>query len=350
MGQRVIGVLARSFLIAGTVMLASCASTGSTTTSNRPGEAARTVTSVERSALREQAIELLIRDAQSDQPQLRANAIEGLLQAPARAEPLIALGLKDENLGVRSVAAMAAGRAQMRSLAAAVRPLLSDESPFVRASAVYALTRLGDAPNPQPLADLLLTDPSPRVRAHAAFILGELKNRSATGMLRQAVLDKLSRSSPAEVRLLQLQIAEALVKLGDEQQVQTIRAALFPSRPEELEAAALAIQIIGEIKDRGAIDQLIYLASYKDEAGQPMPAEIRLAIASALAKMDVREGAFLAREYQASPIPAVRAQAASVYGETGQDANLIPLAEMMNDPEGIVRVAAAAATVKITRR
>lgn len=306
--------------------------------------------SVARSELRERAIAFLSTTAQGTDPQLRANAIEGMLPSPSRAEPLIALGLKDDNLGVRSVAAMAAGRIQTRSMAASLRPLLTDQSPYVRAAAIYALIRLGESVDPAPLATMLLTDPSPRVRAHAAFLLGELRNRSASGMLRQAAIERMSFASPEELRLFQLQLAEALIKLGEESQVQTVRAALYPSRPEELEAAALAIQIIGEVKDRGAIDQLIYLDFYKDETGKPMPPEIRLAIAAAMAKMGMREGVFIANEFKSSPLPTVRAQAASVYGETGQIENLVELERMMEDPSGLVQVAAAAAIVKITSR
>lgn len=312
------------------------------------GEAPAAMSSVERSQIRERAIEMLLASTQATPAQMRANAIEGLLGAPSRLETAVALGLKDENLGVRSVAAMAVGRARIGSLGPACEPLLMDSSSFVRISATYAQMRLGRPVDPGQLSAFLLGDPSPRVRAHAAYVLGELKNPSAAGMLRQALLDKMSLAPSEEVRLMQLQIAEALVKLGDSAQVQTVRAALYPSRPEELEAAALAIQILGEVRDRGAIDQLIYLDAYRDESGQRMPAEVRLSIASAMAKMGMKEGAFIAREFQASEIAAVRAQAASVFGETGQRENLRQLAAMMDDPDGFVRVAAAASVLKIT--
>ena len=309
-----------------------------------------TVTAVSRSELRERAIETLTSAVQSPVPQMRANAIEGMLSAPSRLEPLVALGLKDENLGVRSVAAMCVGRATLRSLGSAVTPLASDESAFVRLSATYSMMRLSIPVDPHAISQSLLTDPSPRVRAHAAYVLGELKNPSAAGMLRQALLDKMPLAPSEEVRLMQLQIAEALVKLGDSAQVQTVRAALYPSRPEELEAAALAVQIIGEVKDRGAIDQLIYLDAYVDESGQRMPAEVRLALASSMARMGMREGTFIAQEFKDNPNPAIRAQAASVFGETGQSANLGPLAILLDDAEGNVRVAAASAILKITSR
>lgn len=332
------------------LLTASCGSSSTPKPASTSEPAPVVSSAVSRSELRERAIDTLTTAVQSPVPQMRANAIEGMLQAPTRLESLVALGLKDENLGVRSVAAMCVGRAKLRTLAPAVSPLLSDQSAFVRLSANYALMRLNESSDPNAIATALLSDPSPRVRAHAAYVLGELGNKSATGMLRQALLEKNPLASAEEVRLMQLQVAEALVKLGDTAQVQTVRAALYPSRPQELEAAALAVQIIGEVKDRGAIDQLIYLDAYTDETGQRMPAEIRLALASALAKMGMREGSYIAEEFKDSPIPAIRAQVASVFGETGQNANLTPLAVLLEDPEGNVRVAAAAAILKITSR
>lgn len=330
-------------------ILASCdkSSTPAPATTTEPQPM---VSAVNRSELRERAIDTLTNAVQSPIPQMRANAIEGMLLAPTRLESLVALGLKDENLGVRSVAAMCVGRAKLRTLGPAVGPLLSDGSGFVRLSANYALMRLGEPADPNAISSALLSDPSPRVRAHAAYVIGELGNKSATGMLRQALLEKMPLASAEETRLMQLQVAEALIKLGDTAQVQTVRAALYPSRPQELEAAALAVQIIGEVKDRGAIDQLIYLDAYVDETGQRMPAEVRLALASALAKMGLKEGSFIAQEFKDSDMPAIRAQVASVFGETGQTANLEPLAVLLDDPEGNVRVAAAAAILKITSR
>src|SRR5690606_25134635 len=127
----------------------------------------------------------------------------------------------------------------------AVRPLVRDESPMARLAAVYALHRCGDT---SPDADLTplgaaLWDESPRVRAHAAFILGEIGDPSAIPMLRDSLRAPANRVSRSEVRLTQLQIAEARIKLGDEEPLHEVRAALYPSRPDDLEATALAAQI-----------------------------------------------------------------------------------------------------------
>jgi HEAT repeat protein len=110
--------------------------------------------------------------------------------------------------------------------------------------------------------------------------------------------------------------------------------------------AALAVQIIGQVRDRGAIDQLIYLTAYRDAQAGQMPAEIRLGAAMSLARMGKTEGTFIVNEYAGSTMPVLRAQAALAYGQIGRTENLPRLEQMLNDPEGITRVAAAAGVLK----
>lgn len=296
--------------------------------------------------LKDRATNLILKLTSDPNPLIRANAIEALADSPARLEPEAVKALIDPNAGVRSTAAMMIGRLQLSSQVASVTPLLKDPSSFVRASAIYALARCGQNVDQSPLAELLLGDPSPRIRSHAAFLIGELGETSAAAMLREAAKSRMNKASPSEVRLMQLQIAEALVKLGDDSQMETIRAALYPSRPEDLEAAALAVQIIGQVKDRGAIDHLIYLTAYRDNKGGQMPAEVRLGAASSLARMGLDQGAFIADEYAGSPNPVLRAQAAFVYGQVGRSENLPKLERMMGDAEGQARVSAAAGVLK----
>lgn len=295
--------------------------------------------------IREEATNRLFALAASPTPQVRANAIEGLERVGPRSEPAVALALADENPGVRSVAAMVAGRAGMAALIPTLREKTRDESEFVRASAVAALNQLNQKADPTELSTMLLESPNPRLRAHAAFLIGEMGEASALPMLRQAWMTPIRSASEIERRLLRLQVVEAMVKLGDETSIDTLRAALYPSRPDELEATALAVQIIGEVGDRGSIDQLIYLAD--ESADRVMPAEVRLAVAGALAKMGLTQGGFIADEYATSPIDVVRAQAAAVYGRTGRTEHLPNLGVMLDDPSELVQVAAAAAVVDL---
>lgn len=300
------------------------------------------------SVAREDAVEMLLKASEDANALVRANAIEALEGAPGRIGEVALRGLSDPNVGVRTVSAMVIGRARLRDAAPAARALLSDPSDYARAAAIYALRRCGFDENPTPLAKMVTSHSDARVRAHAAFILGELGDKSAVPLLRQAAMSTSSRATSGERRLLELQIAEALIKLGDERELQTVRAALYPSRPEQLEATALAVQIIGEVKDRGSIDQLIYMTAYEGMGMQRMPAEVRLAVADALAKMGQTEGTFIADEYAGHEIDAIRAQAAAVYGRVGQAENLKPLRRMMDDPSRLVQVAAAGGILGLT--
>ncbi len=298
------------------------------------------------SELRERAVEGIVELASHPEDQVRANTMEAISLTPGRAEPILAAGLKDPNLGVRSVAAICAGRAGLANLAPSIRPLLSDPSPFVRASAIFALQKLGDEIDPGPLAQMFLTDASTRVRSLAAFLLGELGNPSAVGLLHQGSREPAARSAAAESRLLALQIAEARVKLGDTSQLETIRAALYPSRPEELEATALAVQIIGQVRDHSATNEVIRLITTPDPMGRPMPAEIMLGSALTLAQLGQPKGDYIADAYATNPNAVLRAQAAAVYGYLGGPESLAKLEILIEDPEASVRVAALAAVVR----
>lgn len=314
----------------------------------RQGERAEVGDAVSLSELRERAIEMLTLGAASDWAEERANSLEALSLAPSRAEPLVRAALGDENVGVRAVAAMIVGRKRLTELAPYVEPLLDDGAAIVRSSAIYAMRRCGYDADPTLLGRMLTGSRDARQRAHAAFLLGELGDRSALPMLRDAARDPMTRASQAEARLLRLQIAEARVKLGEDEAMHEIRAALYPARPEELEATALAAQIIGQVDDRGSIDQLIYLTARQDDRRRFMPAEVRLAAAGALAELGLRQGSFIAEEFVSSDRATLRAQAAYVFGQTGKPENLPVLKRLLDDDELIVRISAAAAVLKIS--
>lgn len=308
------------------------------------------ITAVNLSALRERAIGMLTDLASHQNPQVRANAVEGLEAAPGRVETVVGLAVLDDNVGVRSVGLMVAGRHEIDSALPAARLNASDPSPYVQAAALFALKRLDQNPDLSPLGRMLFEADEPSVRAHAAFILGEIGEDSALSMLRQAAARPMPRASESSLLLMRLQMAEAMVKLGDDEQVHTLHAALYPSRPEDLEAAALAAQILGEVDAQRSIPDLINLALQQDEQGNPMPAEIRLAAAHSVAKLGRRDGDFIADEYASSPNPAIRAQVASVYASTLPRDRLGILEAMLDDADPTVQVAAAAGVLRATNR
>lgn len=335
----------------GAVTSSSRASTPSPNGSDTPSRSARIVqySGAEKAALRERALELLVNTALAGSNEERANAMEALTSTPARLGPVAESALQDENVAVRTVAAMAIGKAKARQYVGKVAPLLKDASPFARSAAIFALRRSGVGADPSSLAPMLF-DSSPRLRAHAAYILGELGDKSALGPLREAHKIGTGQANQSEVRISDLQIAEARVKLGDSAALSDIRASLFPARAEDLEATVLAIQIIGQVKDNASINRLIDLTAAKDPTGQDLPGEVRMAAAIALARMGQPEGSYIAREFFAGGQEAMRAQAAHLFGATRRPENLQILSRMLEDPDGRVRVAAAAAIIKIADR
>ena len=79
------------------------------------------------------------------------------------------------------------------------------------------------------------------------------------------------------------------------------------------------------------------------------PAEVRLGIAQALSGMGIKGGAYIADVFKANPSPALRAQAAFVYGFVGKS-QLATLEAMMADPDPTVRIAAAASVLRVDPR
>lgn len=339
----------------GVMLLGGCAGgaggSGGGGSSQQP-EPAIMLSAVERSELRERAATLLADMAMDQDPAIRANAIESLTRAPARLRTVLPVALEDANPAVRSVAAMAAGQTDRCEVGAQLRGMLTDSSPFVRSSAAFALARCGEAVDLAELATLLLTDPSPRLRAHASYLLGELGDASAVPMLLDAAAQPLPRATDIEARLLQIQIAEALVKLGDRAQSHTLYTALYAFRAEELEATVLAVQILGELGLRESISNLNNLLAFRDERGGTMPPEVQLITARALMRLGARgEPPYVqvGRVRADSPDPGLRALAAHVLGESRLDADLVRLRRLLQDPDPFVQVAAGAGVLQATR-
>lgn len=333
-------------------LLAGCSSPGGTRATKDSvaitTEAGTSAENIFLSQVREQALSLLAQAGSSDDAEERYNSIEALLPVPSRLEPAVRRGLMDPDDRVRIVAAMAVGKARLTRLVPFVRALLDDKSEMVRAAAVFAVFKCGDENVSQQALGSLLQHPRPLFRAHAAWLLGEMGNPSALPMIRDAARDPMPRADQAQTRILRLQLCEAMIKLGDNRALDEVRAALFPSRPEELEATALAIQIMGNIKDKPSQGQLVQLIDKADPQAGKMPAEVRLAAATAMAKMGQPRGGYVADEYRTSTAAPVRAQAALLYGETRHRQYVAVLEPMMADPDSLVRVAAAAGILKIT--
>ncbi len=305
-----------------------------------------------RSELREKAISTLVEATHSDSAMIRANAIEALQKVPNRSLEAVRRGLRDDNLGVRFVAAMSASELRLTAAVPDLQPLLRDPEPAVRAAAICALRNCGEKVDPTPIARMLAS-PDLSLRMNAALVLGEIGDKSAVPMLRDMADENNDALLPGEQRLFRMQIAESLIKLGWRDAIDAVRAALYPSSSEEIESAIFAAQIIGEVRDRGSAPELVNRIEDRVSGSQEylMPPELRMAAATSLAKIGYTDGRYVALEYITNEADAIRAQAVITLGYTGSALDLQILDAMVtDDPSIAVEVSAASAILILGER
>lgn len=290
---------------------------------------------------------LLMEAARSTNPLIRANAIEALLPARDAAAPMALRALDDPNRGVRFVAAMTVGELRTFEAEPRLRRMLRDESDSVRAAAIYALTRIGAPVDPSPLGSMIVSSDS-EVKGNAAIVLGLLGDPAALPLLRDAVQRASILASTADTRRVDMQIAEAMVRLGEEREIEVIRAALF-APDDQAEFTVLACQMLGQLGDRA------YLGALQDKAtrrgAQQEPIEVRLAAAAAAARLDpLRAPIEAVLEQVGNESFVVRAQAAHGLGWF-RDARVPPVVTtMLSDPNALVQVAAAGSALRLLER
>ena len=295
---------------------------------------------------RERAISILLAAGRSEWPQFRANALEALTSDVQLLRGEIVGGLLDENRGVRFVALMALYEARLWALAPLVEPMLDDPSDSVRAAAMLVLDGAGKEIDLTPLA-MMASSGDPEIRANAYVVLGLLGNRSAAALIRDSLGDSLGLVAQDRVRIVDLQAAAALVRLGEQKEIEPLRAALF-APVEQSELTALAIQALIELQDKASTGMLVRLVEASGD--QQRPPEIRLFAASAVARLGMQEPGPLLRlasEYLAFEDPLIRAQVAILLGDVSDATALSELSAMMRDPSPIVQLAAAGGVLKL---
>jgi HEAT repeat protein len=295
----------------------------------------------EAESLRQRAMQVLLEAIDSENPFVRANVVEAMQEDPPRALPLTQRALRDEHPAVRFAAVVTAGMLDLRTLAPAIEPLLNDPNASVRAAALYALHCLDQQVDITPLASLL-TSRNPNVRANTAMLLGLLGDESAIPMLQAAARVPLPRRTSGErAAVVRTQIAEAVVRLGDESELDVLRAGVFS---ELGEVRVVSINALGEVGDeRMAVALQGLLISQP-----PEPAEIRLATAATLARLGREGGLPVAMTFAEHESPVLRAQAAWALGWFSDEPSLQQLVQMLNDPVQQVRVTAAAGVLRRT--
>ncbi len=271
---------------------------------------------------------------------VRAYAFEAMQHAPDLLAELGPRGLVDPNRGVRFVTTMAMGRAELRSAAALIEPGLLDESDSVRAASIFALRSFGEAADPSPLAGMAMSE-DPEIRGNATMILGMLGNPSAIPVIEASLGRGMRLQNPMRVRITELQAAEALVSLGDQEDVEPIRAALF-APVEQGELTVLACDILGRLEDQQARPMLMRLILA--EGTQRRPPEIRVAAAGAIFRLPGPHEPFLQGillEAAGGEDPRLRTQAAEALSRVETPEARSALERLLSDEELPVRTAAA---------
>ena len=331
--RRLVAVFLRTGLC-GVVLFGSLLSTACAGPAAKPPA----TTPQRRAQLVRRAVEQVLVAARSDDAFLRANAVETAAFIPDRAPFLLRVGVDDKSPVVRFAAMATMGKLRLKELEPSARRLLADPDESVRAAAMFALGQCGTSVNASAMATMLASA-DPGVRANLALLLGLTRDPSAIPLLKDAAKAPLKRASPQQAALVRLQIAEAVVNLGDEGSIDALEAAAFSQFDE---VRVLAVLILGRLEDRRMEPAL---AGMLDRP----PVELQVAAAQALATMGRSRGLNVVLRAAGSATPTVRAQAAIALGAFREPAASDKLAQMLDDPQPQVRIAAAAALLRRAR-
>lgn len=320
---------------------------------------AKTAAEIRREA-NARAVKIVLEASRADHPRLRANAIEAARYMPDRILPMAQLAVEDEHEAVRFAALALTGELKIKGMMSAARKHLDDDSPAVRAAALFALHQLGENVNLTPMAETLMSG-NPQDRGAAIQLFGMMDDASAVPMLKQAATAKLDRHFVDHEPMMRLQASEAIVNIVDrvpaskkefleeyqEQALTSLRSAPFRTNPGSFEQAVesvpedrvhavLILGRIGDVRMRGAIEQMLV----------DQPIEVKLAAAEYCIRTGEPRGKEVVMQATQSTLAPARAQAANVLGLYRDAASAARVVEMMDDSDPMVKVMAAAALIR----
>jgi len=328
MNDRRLPLSAAVFAVACVLGLGGMASAAQAEKEDQPGEG------VDMAAARDRATRLVVQAARSDDPFIRANAMEAAEHAGRRAVPLLQVGIGDDSRAVRFAALCTLGKLGDRSMEAAARRKLRDPDPSVRCAAIYALHEMGVQVDQTPLAQALLSS-DPTKRNNAALLLGLIGEPSAVPMLAQTDRRPMPRASAVADALSRVQVAEAMVRLGDDEALDPIRAGMYSTFDEVRVLSTLMIGRLGDRSMQPALQRLL----------EQNPVELRLAAAEALGRFGKAQALPAVLAALDFPSPPVRSQAALALGVFDQPQARAALVRLLDDKDPAVRLAAAAAVL-----
>jgi len=288
---------------------------------------------------RRKAIQTILAASVSEDPFIRANAIEAAaLLDDTRLGALVKLGLEDDEAVVQFAALLTIGNERLKEHAGSAKRFLESDSGSVRAAAMFAMHACGKKVDLSPMARLLASD-DPGVRSNAALLLGRMSDRSAVPLLAAMSRRPMRRVSAARAAVVRLQFAEAMVKLGDDKGLDALRSGAYSQFDE---VRIVAIKSMGEVGDEAMMPALRELL--KDDR---QPIQIRLAAAESLARLRQADGMKVVLEGLVSTEPTVRVQAALAGSKLASDGVVLAVVNQLDDANEAAKVAAAAAVLAI---
>lgn len=295
-------------------------------------------------SLRASAVAELEKAFRSNDPFIRANAVEGMQRSlgPAAADR-IAEGFRDPSAVVRFGSVMASGTLRLDEQKPLIRALLEDPSDKVQIAVRYALHRMGDTTHSHDL-EKFAKSPDPSVRRTTVMVLGMLENQSAMKILRA-----LENDPDGTVRL---QVVDAEYRLGNEQAKESLAAAVVSRYADDQIFALLAF---GSRQSLGVTPLLrgkltsdyeeVSLTAARALAMQGSDMGMGVALKGAESKDDFQEGPDGKTKVNVGAHR--RALAALALGEIRRSDAQPALGKLLRDKEASVRVAAATAILQL---
>lgn len=268
--------------------------------------------------------------ADSNDPDLRANAIEALQKTSPNAAYDVALtGLSDSDENVRFAACMAVGSlhiTEAHNRLLAMRQ--NDPSQVVQVGVRFALHSLGDKRFSHDLEGYSRS-PFPQIRGKTALVLGLLHEPSAVVVLRP-----MRHDTQDTVRL---QASASLWLLGDSEGLDDLLSGALSGYPDDLILATLSL---AEPRDQRVAQHV------RANLTTDYP-EVNLAAARAMGMLGSDEGYVIAMDGTKSSDPRQRFLAALALGAIGRSDAQQVLATLLTDPNRRVQVGAATALLEL---
>lgn len=267
----------------------------------------------------------------SDDPLIRAHAIESLktLGGEGSNEAIID-ALSDPQAIVRFSAAMATGERKIAAAKTKLLNLVEDPDPSVQIAVRYALHRLGDYRHSLDL-ETFAAHPQASLRADTAMVLGLLGEPTGLAILRDMDYDR----DPAVL----LQVAEAQWRLGSMEGLEKLVAA---SQSAYTDYQMVAVLALAGPRDQRVTPHITAMLTAEH-------IEVQLAAARAMGMLGSDAGYTIAANATREKDPRIQLLAAMALAEMGRNDAQVYLQPLLESPDNDVRLAAAAALIRLCR-